>query len=73
MKDKSKVLKMYGYHYMFKSQNAKRALMFILRFKHEKKEPPTNVSDSVFYLNLPVFQIMSLEGAFFRSYKLHRS
>ena len=39
----------------------------------KKKEPPTNVSDSVFYLKLPVFQIMSLEGAFFRSYKLHRS
>ena len=39
----------------------------------KKKEPPTNVSDSIFYLNLPVFQIMSLEGAFFRSYKLHRS
>ena len=45
--------------------------LFVLNTK--KKEPLTNVSDSVFYLNLPVFQIMSLEDAFFRSYKLHRS
>ena len=37
--------------------------LFVLNTK--KKEPPTNVGDSFFYLNLPVFQIMSLEGAFF--------